>query len=367
MRRSSGWAAGIAVLALAGGGAAAAATGFGFESNPGRPAEKSPVPPATAKVTRETLVDTEKHQGDLGYGEATTLNGKLAGTVTGLPAPGTTVRRGQSLYRVDDTPVVLLYGALPAYRPLAKGTEGADVKQFEQNLAALGYTGFTVDDEFSERTTVAVKKWQKSLGLEETGVVDVGRIAYARGMLRVDALKAAVGDAAAPGTPVLNYTGLKRRVTVDLDLADQRLAKRGAAVSVVLPDGKKVNGTITGSRSVTTDDGGDGGGGGGGGPQGGGEDSKTTIEVSITLQGGDAPTGPDRAKVGVLFTASKRENVLTVPVAALLALSDGGYGVQVVDGSSTRIVPVETGMFADGRVEVTGEGLSESTTVVMPS
>lgn len=366
MRRSSGWAAGIAVLALAGGGAAAAATGFGFESNPGQQAEKSAAPPATAKVTRETLVDTEKHQGDLGYGEATTLNGKLAGTVTGLPAPGATVRRGQSLYRVDDTPVVLMYGALPMYRPLAKGTEGADVRQLEQNLAALGYTGFTVDDEFSERTTSAVKQWQKSLGLEETGVIDVGRIAYARGVLRVDALKAAVGDAAAPGTPVLTYTGLNRRVTVSLDLADQRLAKRGTGVSVVLPDGKKVNGTITGTRSVTNDDGGDGGGGDGGGPPGGGGESKPTIEVTVTLQK-DALTGTDRAKVGVLFTATKRENVLTVPVAALLALSDGGYGVQVVDGSSTRILPVETGMFADGRVEVAGDGLSESTTVVMPS
>jgi multidrug efflux pump subunit AcrA (membrane-fusion protein) len=67
------------------------------------------------------------------------------------------------------------------------------------------------------------------------------------------------------------------------------------------------------------------------------------------------------------FIASERKNVLTVPVAALLALAEGGYGVQVVDGATTRIVTVETGLFADGKVEITGGGLTPGTTVGMPS
>jgi hypothetical protein len=59
--------------------------------------------------------------------------------------------------------------------------------------------------------------------------------------------------------------------------------------------------------------------------------------------------------------------VLTVPVAALLALAEGGYGIEVVEGTTTRIVAVETAMFADGRVEVTGRGLSEGMKVGVPS
>lgn len=357
------WAAVVTVLVLAGGGAAAAAAGFGFDKDTADRGEKDPAPPATAKVTRQTLTDTEKHSGDLGFGETTTLNGKLAGTITSLPAQGATVERGKTVYKVDNTPVVLLYGALPAYRPLAEGTEGADVSQFEQNLAALGYKGFTVDEKFSETTTAAVKKWQKALGVEQSGVVDVGRVTYAPGALRVDTLKAAVGDAAAPGTAVLTYTGLDRRIAVLLDSADQRLTQVGAAVNVAMPDGKTVGGKITGTRTVT-DPGGDGGGRPG---QDGGGESKPKLEVTVTLDDPSALTGSEKAQVDVLFTASKRDNVLTVPVAALLALAEGGYGVQVVDGSATRIVPVETGMFAAGRVEVTGAGLSESTTVVVPS
>ena len=56
-----------------------------------------------------------------------------------------------------------------------------------------------------------------------------------------------------------------------------------------------------------------------------------------------------------------------MPVAALLALAEGGYGLEIIEGSGSRIVAVETGLFADGRVEVSGDGVSQGATVGMPS
>jgi peptidoglycan hydrolase-like protein with peptidoglycan-binding domain len=349
-RRRTGRVAIGAVVLLAFGGAGVAATGIGLRDH-GRPTDRH-LPPATAKVTRQTLVDTQTETGTLAYGGTRTVSAKLAGTLTALAATGSTVRRGDALYRVDDTPVVLLYGSLPAYRVLAPKTKGNDVKQFERNLWALGYRGFTVDKEFTADTATAVRKWQGDLGLKKTGTVEPGRVVYAPGPLRVSSRKAAGGDDVRPGWPVLACTTRARVVTVELDLTDQQLARKGAKVSVKLPDGRSVTGRITGTQTVIDS-----------------SESKDNPEtkVKVTIAIPEAVSGLDEASVDVGFTASRRPNVLTVPVGALLALSEGGYGVQAVDGSATRIVAVETGLFADGQVEVSGAGLTEGMTVGVPS
>jgi membrane fusion protein, multidrug efflux system len=344
--------AGVAVAA-AGGTAAAVALDRGESGTAGG----STLPPATAQVQRSTLVDAETVDGTLGYGTETAVTPRLRGTVTWLPAAGSTVKRGGRLYGVDDTPVVLLRGTLPLYRPLAPGVEGADVKQFEQNLAALGYDGFTVDEEYTDSTADAVREWQEDLGVEETGAVEVGRVAYAAGDVRVYEVRGQVGDPAG-GQAVLSYTGTTRVVTVDLDVDQQRLAGKGAAVSVELPDGRTAQGKVASVETVI-----DLGGGEGGQEQ----EPETKLEVTVSLADQKGLGDLDQAAVDVSFTAEKREGVLSVPVAALLALAEGGYGVQVVEGTATRIVPVEIGMFSGGRVEVTGDGLSEGTTVGVAS
>jgi peptidoglycan hydrolase-like protein with peptidoglycan-binding domain len=344
--------AAAAVLTV--GGGAAAATGFGLPNGEGGGQAHSDRPAATGKVTRQTLADTQSQDGELGYGTATTVAGRLAGTVTGLPSSGSTLKRGQAVYRVDNTPVVLLYGALPAYRALSPGTKGVDVKQFEQNLYALGYRGFTVDKTYSSTTAGVVKKWQGRLGLPKTGTVELGRVIYATGAVRVDTLKAAVGDAAQPGQSLLTYTGTARVITVELDVSDQRLAVRAAAVSVTLPNGKTTSGKITKTTTVIK-------------PAEGQNPATTKIQVTVTVDDKKALAGLDQASMSVGFKASERKDVLTVPVAALLALAEGGYGVQVVDGTATRIVAVRIGLFAGGRVEVSGDGLTQGMTVGMPS
>jgi hypothetical protein len=50
-------------------------------------------------------------------------------------------------------------------------------------------------------------------------------------------------------------------------------------------------------------------------------------------------------------------------VHALLALADGGYGVELAE--TRRIVPVELGAAADGYVQVQGTGLGERVLVVV--
>jgi hypothetical protein len=340
---------GVSVLAVA-------ATAAGVQVADGQPTTgPRAVSTGTAEVVKTDLTETTEVDGSLGYGEARDLPNRKQGVVTTILAKGTRATRGKALYRVNGEPVVLLYGNLPAYRPLAPGTEGADVEQFERNLAALGYSGFSVDDEYTAKTAKAVREWQEDLGVQETGTVEPAAITYAEGPVRIADHKAQVGAEA--GGPVVSVTGTARIVTVKLPVEDQRLARKGAAVTVTIPGGGTATGTITAVGNVAEKSGNED-------QPGGGE---STIPVTITLKDAKAAGNLDQAPVDVQLVSESRKGVLAVPVAALLALREGGYGVAIVDGDGRRVAKVETGMFADGLVEVTGEGLAEGTKVEVPA
>ncbi|SEG52993.1 Putative peptidoglycan binding domain-containing protein [Nonomuraea solani] len=340
--RTLAWTGGAALLAAA---VAAAAIGFGGDGTGTAVAGRTP--PATAKVTRTTLTETKAVDGTLGYGEPLTITGKSQGTITWLPGEGTTITRGHGVYSADADRRPLLYGTMPLYRTLEDGVEGKDVELLERNLDKLGYTGFDVDDEFTWVTREAVEDWQEDLGLDVTGKVQPGDVVVADGRIRVADLKKTLGDSASG--PVLTATGTTREVLVNLDVADEHLVRKGMKATVELPDGSTVNGEVARVGKVATE-------------SGSGADTATTVEVVVSVSG--LKKSFDAAPVDVTIVAGRRENVLAVPVGALVALAEGGYGVQVVEGAATRYAAVETGMFADGKVEVTG--VEEGVTVVVP-
>jgi peptidoglycan hydrolase-like protein with peptidoglycan-binding domain len=342
----------VIILAVLAAGAAVGVVALG-RARPATPVAND-LPANTATVTKQTLVDSRSLDGSLGYGPSTALSNRISGTVTGLPEQGRVVNRGETLYRVDDAPVVLFYGSLPGYRPLSTGDTGTDVRQVEENLAALGYTGFTVDDSFTAGTATAVRAWQKASGLDQTGTVELGRIVFRPAAVRVDSVEAALGQAANPGLTVLHTSGTSHVVSVTADLADQALLKSGTAATIVLPDGRRVAATITEAWTVIE--------------AGQGNGSPTTkVEAVLTPTDESTIAGLGQLSVDAVFTRAERKDVLTVPVAALVVLREGGYGVEVIDGETSHYVAVKTGLFADGRVEVTGSGIAEGTTVGMPA
>ncbi|MEV0615320.1 peptidoglycan-binding protein [Nonomuraea sp. NPDC050404] len=343
----------LIVVAAAGGGLVAVNSAGLLEGGAGPTQSAAALPPATTTVSRQTLNDTRDADGELGYGPVTTATSRKPGTITWLPDSGATVTRGKSLYRLDNKPVTLMYGDTPAYRDLKIGVEGKDVENLERNLSKLGYDGFTVDEEFTYDTYEAVLEWQEDRGLDETGVVELGRVVFAPGKVRVESLDAEKGQPAAPGQKVLTYTGTEKVITVQLEADDQRMAKKGAKVEVTLPDGKSVDGKITEVATVIV-------------PGQNNEDPETLVEALVSIGNAKSAKGLDKASVDVTFTASQRKNVLTVPVAALVALQEGGFGLEVIENNKSRYIAVETGLFAGGKVEVTGDGLSEGMTVGMP-
>jgi hypothetical protein len=61
------------------------------------------------------------------------------------------------------------------------------------------------------------------------------------------------------------------------------------------------------------------------------------------------------------------KDVLVVPVGALLALAEGGYGVEIEQNGQRHLVAVKTGLFSNGQVEVSGPGLAAGAKVVTTS
>lgn len=345
----------LGVVGVAGAGGAA---WYLTQEDAGEPASETAAPVATATVARETIAAAETWSGTLGHGDALTVPAGQ-GTVTRVAAVDTEVTRGTELDRLDERPVTALLGVVPMYRDLGPGDYGVDVEQLEANLAALGYTGFTADDEYTDNTAEAVGEWQEDLGRDETGRVGRGDVVFLPEGGRVGTVHAEVGASVTPGTPVLDVTGTDQVATLEVDVADRDLLSVGAAVTVVLPDGAEAAGTVPASTGTVAPPAGAG--------AGAAEEDATAadavVEVEVTLA---APVDSALAgsPVDVVLTVGELADVLVVPVTALLALAGGGYGLELVgaDGT-TSVVPVEPGLFADGRVEVTGDGIAEGDVV----
>lgn len=336
---------GVTVLAVLGVGTAVTLTRLG--NRPAAAAEP-PEPPATAAVRKADLVEKETVTGELGYGTAHTMNGRRPGTVTELPRPGAVLDRGAVIYEVDAKPVVLFLGTLPLYRPVKAGmTDGPDVKLVEENLRDLGFARFgTPDEKFTAATAASIEDWQDALDVDETGGIELGDVVVMPGKIRVATLTAALGGEATG--PILDYTSTIRSVTADLEASQQNLAPVGAKVTLTV-GGKQVPGTVTAVDPGPT-------------PEQPGAEAGFTATIAI----GDlrAIGAADAGSVDVVVTTGSRKGVLAVPVGALLALAEGGYAVETATG---KLVAVETGLFADGLVEVSGDGLTEGMTVVTTS
>lgn len=383
MRRRSVAISATGVVVLGGVGVGLALAGTGDPT--GAEGQTTTTPAAklgVATVERRTLVDRQTVGGTLGYRGERTVLARMSGTISWLPAVGVVVQPGKPIAKVDGSPVILLDGTVPAYRALGSGvTDGEDVRQLERGLARLGYDPGTVDAEWTASTTSAVNEWRDDLGLEQTGAVELGRVVFLPGARRVKSREVEIGTASGSGsgggggegdggtggdggtaTEVLKTTSDTRVVTLDVDAADQGIAKEGAKVSVELPDGDTIPGVIAKvGRVAESSSDGDGGGNGGGGDG----DGSATVSVTVKLTGRKGGR-LDQAPVNVELARDTRKGVLTVPVTALVARRGGSYAVDVIDGARRKLVTVEPGLFADGVVEVSGKGLRDGTPITVP-
>ena len=362
-RRRAFLAMGAAAVLAAGAGAGAFASKSGPFAAKAKPTT-STFSGATDTVTKGDLQGQTSVSGTLRYSDSRKFKSGFEGVLIQVPASGTVLTQGDVLYRTGNETAYLMRGNLPAWRSFEAGMEdGEDIRQLETALRDLGYFDYEPDDHFSWATTSAIMKWQKELDMPQTGTIPLGRVVFTSGDLRVGTVTARLGDRVAADTELYDVTSTTQVVDANIKLSDQKLAVAGTAVTIKLPDAKKTAGKITSVGTPTEKSSGSGSGAG----SGSGESKERVIPITVTLTDASATTNFQEVSVTVDLPSEKRTGVLSVPVGALLALSADQYGVEIVEaGGTTRKVPVTIGLFAGGRVEISGKDISEGQRVVVP-
>jgi len=325
-------------------------------------------PPAnTATVEKGRLSAMVSQYGTLTYrarsdGLPYAVINRARGTYTELPADGDRVGCGDVLYRVDDKPVLLLCGSMPAYRSLSTGDSGHDVAELNANLVHLGYaTRAQIDpssDSFGSETASALVKLQSKLGENQTGSLDLGQVVFQPESLRIATVAGELAGSARPGAQVLSATSDALEVQVALDPSQQGQVKTGDRVQITLPGNKSVTGKVDRLGRVAQVPAGQNTGPG-----------AATIPAYISLDDPREARGLDKAPVQVNITTKGVASALSVPVTAIVGKSGGGFAVEIVRAGGRReLVAVQLGLFdtAGGRVQVEG-ALRQGNRVVVPS
>jgi peptidoglycan hydrolase-like protein with peptidoglycan-binding domain len=349
--------AGVAVLVAVVGAVVVLSTGAE------QPSLAAQGPPAsTVAVQRGDLSSMVSVSGTLTYrahpdGSPYSAVNQARGTYTGLPAEGDRVTCGEVLYRVDEEPVMLLCGMVPAYRDLRRGDVGRDVRQLNRNLRRLGHAADRDDPRFTRRTQKALSALQREEGLDRTGALDLGDAVVLPRPARISEVTGKLGGPARPGAQVVQATSSTLEVQVDLDASQQGGLRKGDRARITLPGNRSVTGRVgrlgTVARTAEKDD----------------DVGSATIPAYIRLDEPRRAGGLDKAPVRVEITTKGVQDALSVPVTALVGRAGGGFAVEVVrDGGRRELVGVDLGLFdtAGGRVQVEGD-LREGDRVVVPS
>jgi peptidoglycan hydrolase-like protein with peptidoglycan-binding domain len=236
--------------------------------------------------------------------------------------------------------------------------DGLDVAELQDALRtddASGTSSVPVDGHYGARTVAAVRAWRTRHGLVAANDLPLGSVVFMPGSVRVGRHTTEIGNPAEPGSAPYATTGTTRLVSIELDVARRGTIGLGQAVHIGLASGGSIPGRVTAVGRVAHL------------PTNSTPDNAARPAITVSVEPLVPPPAdePDEEPVTVDLVTATRPGVLAVPITALLALAEGGYGVEVVGAHGRHvIVAVQPGLFADTMVEISGRDITDATTVV---
>ena len=268
---------------------------------------------------------------------------------------------------------VAMYGEHPAWRSFETGmSAGDDIYQLEQNLVSLGYDkdkSILIDREFDENTHKAVEAMQSLMGVSVTGKLSFKDILFIPGpsVVQYSSSHTELGAMIVTTNPVLGLIPIEKvieksgepevtkslqKVNSSIEVANQDLVGVGLSVSIELPDENIIAGTISDIGEIAVI------------PLG--NQGEPYLEIVIAIDEVESFPEWTGATVTVSVTKKLASDVLAAPVTSLLAVLGGGYAIEIIENGLTKLVPVSVGLYADGYVEIDGDGIKEGTEVIVP-
>lgn len=248
-----------------------------------------------------------------------------AGVLTGIDVEaGREVDQGSQLYSVNLRPVIIAEGEVPAFRAITPGVRGADVQQLQSMLAALGYYGGPIDGGAGAATVRAIGDWQGSLGLERTGIVELGDMIFVQALptrVTLDPEVVQLGATLSGGERILSGLPASPAFKLSVTEAQAAMIPTGTPLEISSPDGKIW-------RGVTADRVGD-------------VDTDATV-MRVVGDSGGVICGSDCSTIPVSGEVSLGAKVITVPTVSGLVAPSGALittvngDTAVVDANGTR-------------------------------
>ncbi len=178
----------------------------------------------------------------------------VGGVVTEISAPFGQLSSGSVLLRLNERPMVVIPGVIPAFRAMSVGTRGRDVGALQDYLTGLDYRVATDRNSFTRTTAAAVRAWQTAIGLTPTGSVELGDVL----IVEADAIgrpfrfseTVYVGSPVSPGTVLIELLADSPSLAIPFGGTPPAQLKEGLEGSATFPGGEKRPVIISGFESA---------------------------------------------------------------------------------------------------------------------
>ncbi len=316
----------------------------------------------TADVERRVLEDSLTTRGTVAITDVTSIHGPTPEgsrpVITSIKvAVADQVDEGDVVASIAGRPIIVLQGAFPAFRELARGIEGVDVAQLQEALTRLGLYRHDVDGIFGRATERSVRELYRQSGYEPAvaGGEDANGQATSAGSssstsihipldevmfvpelpARVVAVNGDVGDVADDESALLEVSTGEVRIAAAVPAEEAGRIASGMHAAV-LDEG---SGTTLDAEVVAVS------------PQPKVDSGRLVHDVELR------PLRPVSELVGknvrVTFVLSASSGpVLVVPITAVWTGDGGRVFVTRLDGEMEDDIEIQPGLVIDGWVEI---------------